>query len=96
MTRRFLAHFENGVLVPLEKLELPLNIELAVYVDTPEHLAPLPTMPRFDDPADPMPEEGAALIDWWARHRLPVTAGMADEVAVSPEFDPHGELDDDA
>ncbi|HVS70215.1 MAG TPA: hypothetical protein VHQ47_03055 [Phycisphaerae bacterium] len=96
MTRRFRAHFANGVLVPHEKLELPADLELTVTVDSPEAQRPAVEMPRFDDPNDPMPEDGAALIDWWARHRLPVGPEIGDKIARSPGYDRFGEGEDDA
>jgi hypothetical protein len=73
MTTRFQGHFENGVIVPDEKVELPERTTFTVSIDAPAA-------------DDPRPAGGVALIDWRARHRLKVTADAA-AINTDPEFD---------
>lgn len=96
MTRTFQARFANGVLVPSEKVELPLDKELTVTVDEPAVSSNGVVIPRYDDPSDPMPEGGMALLDWWARHRLPIDPVMGEKIAQSKAYGYYEEPDDDA
>ena len=57
MTRRIDVVFENGVLVPRDKLEFPEHQQLTLLLDE-----------AF--PSDPPPEEGLELLDWFSRHRI--------------------------
>jgi hypothetical protein len=95
MTRTFHARFANGVLVPSERVDLPVDKELTVTVDEP-----LPQrgreIPRYDDPNDPMPEGGLAMLEWWARHRLPIDPAAAERIAQSKAYGYYEEPDDDA
>ena len=87
MTRRFNAHFRNGVLIPDEKVELPENRTLTISVDEVSNHAPQVEHPRHEDPNDPMPEGGVELCAWWTRHRIQIDPAIAREIAENPEFD---------
>lgn len=84
MTRRFNAHFQNGVLIPDEAVELPENMQLFVTVQ--EDSAQVNQIENRPDPADPRPAGGVALVEWRARHRLQVNEDIA-KIATDPEFD---------
>jgi hypothetical protein len=96
MTRRFNAHFANGVIVPDEKVELPYNTALTVTVEESSVASPVRNFPRVDDPSDPMPKGGAELIDWWRRHALPIDPVIGERIAQAKEYAHYEEPDDDA
>jgi hypothetical protein len=96
MTKRFQAHFENGVLVPEGNVELPSNRTLTVYVDEGESSAIPGAMPRFDDPADPMPRGGTELVEWWRRHSLPIDPAEGDRIARSKAYSFFGGSDNES
>jgi hypothetical protein len=85
MTREFHVRFANGVLIPSEKVELPLDRELTVRIVDADIATIAGDGPRYDDPDDPRPEGGVALADWWTRHRLQVSPEAA-KIATDPEF----------
>lgn len=72
------ARFENGVFVPEVKVDLPAHKRVQVVIpDEPSAAAGAPTERPWDDPNDPMPSGGVALLEWWDRHRL---TGLSPEV----------------
>jgi hypothetical protein len=75
----FHARFENGVLVPEEKLDLEEHQRVTL------RLNPHP-LPRYDDPNDPRPEGGMELHRWWQRHRIKVSEEAA-KIATDPDFE---------
>ena len=95
MTRTFQARFANGVLVPSEKVELPMDRELTVTVDEPA-IPANGKIPRYDDPNDPMPAGGVELVDWWARHALPIDPVIGEKIAQAKAYAYYEEPDDDA
>ncbi len=86
MTQRFNAHFQNGVLIPDEIVDLPENRTLAVVVDETAVANHGGLQGAADDPNDPKPAGGVALVAWRARHRLQVSADIA-KILTDPEFD---------
>lgn len=100
MTRRFTAHFTNGVIVPDEILELPQNSRITVTVEDAEVetpvRAPLSGLPRFDDPMDPMPPGGVEMVDWWRRHALPIDPIIGRKIAQAKAYEYDEEPDDDS
>jgi hypothetical protein len=54
-------------------------------------------LPRYDDPNDPLPPGGVALVEWWRRHRFPgPDAAALERVAQGAEYGLHAEPNDDA
>ncbi len=96
MTIQFQAHYQNGVLVPDEKVELPEHRPLTITVsESSAERLPAATPGRVDDPADPRPEGGVDLIDWWARHRLQIDPAMLDRIVRSKAYTHYEEPDDE-
>ena len=95
MTRRFNAHFKNGVLVPDEVVDLPEGQVLSVVVDEEPVMPARGATPRHDDPNDPRPEGGVELVEWWARHRLQAPPGVTDKIARSKYYEYYEEEPDD-
>ncbi len=97
MTRRFSAHFRNGVLVPDEKVELPENRTLAFIVEEAMDTTQAPLQqPVFDDPLDPKPAGGVELVDWWGRHRLQIDPVIGDKIARAKAYAYYEEPDDES
>jgi len=96
MTIHFNAHFQNGVLIPDEEINLPVDRTLSVSVDEASGTAPAQNLPRYDDPRDPMPEGGLELVNWWASHRLPIDPDIGDKIARAKAYGYYEEPDDDS
>lgn len=74
MTRRIHVKFENGVLVPQEKVDFAEHQEITVLVDD-----------QFLN--DPPPEGGHELLEWFGRHRIKgLDPKVAQEIAESDEY----------
>ena len=73
MTKRFQGHFENGVIVPEEHVELPEKVTFTISVEA-------------NDATDPRPAGGVELVDWRARHRIQIDPQIARAIAEDPEF----------
>jgi hypothetical protein len=82
MTRRFHVTFENGVLVPEEKMNFSERQKLTILVDE-------------DFPDDPPPQGGVGLVDWQARHRLKIDPQMAHKIALSKAYEYYEEPEDE-
>jgi hypothetical protein len=95
MTKHFYAHFENGVLVPKGRVELPERRMLSIMVEEDAVDAGAEGTPRYDDPADPMPAGGVELVDWWRRHAIAIDAAEGDRIARSKAYSFAGGADDD-
>jgi hypothetical protein len=98
MTIELNARFENGVFVPEGKVALAEHQRVTLVVK--EEVAPVaaPAEERWwDDPNDPMPAGGMALLEWWDRHRLQgLDPETMDRIARGKEYDILGELEDDS
>jgi predicted DNA-binding antitoxin AbrB/MazE fold protein len=84
MTVQIMAHFENGVFVPDEMVNLPEHQRVTVHVEDGKKRDV--AVRSFDDPNDPRPAGGPELVDWWARHRIVIDPETAREIAENPEF----------
>ncbi len=73
------ARFENGVLIPEEKLSLKEHERVTLRLD-------LNASPQYDDAKDPRPAGGLELHRWWQRHRIQVSEEAA-KIANDPEFE---------
>src|SRR5689334_18587017 len=99
MTRRFQAHFENGVIVPDEKVDFrekeKLTLEVTAVKSPAANETSGATPTNFDDPNDPRPEGGVELVEWWSRHQIPAPPGVADRIARSKYYEYNQEEPDD-
>lgn len=73
MTRRIQVKFENGVLVPQEKISFPEHQDFTVILDD-----------QF--PKDPAPDGGLELLEWFSRHRIELDPQQAQHIAESAEY----------
>ena len=84
--------------VPNYPIELPEHKEVTVTLndDEPVGSAMPAALPRYDDPSDPMPEGGVALVEWWSRHRLQIDPVIGDKIARSKAYGFNEEPDDES
>ncbi len=81
MTRRIQVTYENGVLVPQEKINFPEHQCITITLDE-----------AFPD--DPMPAGGVELVDWQARHRVQMDAKLAEKIIHSKAYEYYEEADE--
>lgn len=89
MTRRFHAKFANGVIVPEEQVDLPVDRRLTFELIENEQ-GGSDNADAANAAGDAMPKAPLALLDWVKRQRLQIRADVADKFARSKSYDLFG------
>jgi hypothetical protein len=84
MTLQIHARLRDGILIPTTPINLPDQDDLVVTIAPAD--AAKPTGRMRDDPQDPCPEDGPALLAWFGRHRINLDPDILRDIIESDEY----------
>ena len=84
MVMQIHARVKDGVLVPNVPISLPDQDDVIVTISTP--VAGMPATEIRDDPNDPCPEGGLALLEWFGRHRVTLDPDLLRDIIESNDY----------
>jgi hypothetical protein len=78
------AQIKNGELIPRVPISLPDTDDVILTISDPARTEPVPAI--RDDPHDPCPEGGLALLEWFGRHRVTLDPDLLRDIIESPDY----------
>jgi hypothetical protein len=78
------AQIKDGKLIPQVPIGLPDSDDVIVTISEPAGIQSAPAI--RDDPRDPCPEGGLALLEWFGRHRVALDPDLLQDIAESAEY----------